>query len=134
MPGFARDAGGPLTPAQIGALVAGMRSRWARPQDGSAPLPPHAAPPGDAVAGARAYSTYCAACHGDGGRGDARGGSVVDAAYLALVSDQALRTAVIAGRPRLGMPDWRGYVPGRPMSDADIADVVAWLAAQRSVR
>jgi cytochrome c oxidase cbb3-type subunit 3/ubiquinol-cytochrome c reductase cytochrome c subunit len=29
------------------------------------------------------------------------------------------------------MPDWRNDVPGRPMTDREITDVVAWLAAQR---
>ena len=57
--------------------------------------------------------------------------SIVDGSYLALVSDQNLRTTVIAGRPELGAPDWRGDVPGKPMSPEDISDVVAWLAAQR---
>ena len=33
--------------------------------------------------------------------------------FLALVSDQGLRTIVIAGRPELGAPDWRGNVPGK---------------------
>jgi cytochrome c oxidase cbb3-type subunit 3/ubiquinol-cytochrome c reductase cytochrome c subunit len=50
-----------------------------------------------------------------------------------------LRTAVIAGRPELGAPDWRGYVGGRPvasgfsrpMSDQEITDVVSWLASHR---
>jgi hypothetical protein len=55
----------------------------------------------------------------------------VDGSYLALASDQGLRTTVIAGRPELGAPDWRGNVPGRPMTPQDIADVVAWLSAQR---
>jgi hypothetical protein len=31
--------------------------------------------------------------------------------------------------PNLGMPDWRGH--SKPLSDAEITDVVAWLAAQR---
>jgi cytochrome c oxidase cbb3-type subunit 3/ubiquinol-cytochrome c reductase cytochrome c subunit len=31
----------------------------------------------------------------------------------------------------LGAPDWRGDVPGHPMSAQEISDVVAWLAAQR---
>jgi hypothetical protein len=56
---------------------------------------------------------------------------VVDAAYLALVSDQALRTAVIAGRTDLGMPDWREDIPGQPLTPQQISDVVAWLAARR---
>jgi hypothetical protein len=55
----------------------------------------------------------------------------VDRSYLTLVSDQYLRTIVIAGRPELGAPDWRGNVPGRPMSDQEVTDVVAWLASQR---
>jgi hypothetical protein len=47
------------------------------------------------------------------------------------VSNQSLRTTVIVGRPELGAPDWRGNVPGRPMSDEEVSDVVAWLVAQR---
>jgi hypothetical protein len=49
------------------------------------------------------------------------------------VSDQYLRTIVICGRPDLGAPDWRGNLPGTPMSRQDVADVVAWLAAQRTM-
>ena len=45
--------------------------------------------------------------------------------------NQGLRTTVIAGRVDLGMPDWRGLVPGRPMSSQEIADVVAWLISHR---
>jgi hypothetical protein len=55
----------------------------------------------------------------------------VDGSYLALVSDQQLRTIVIAGRPELDAPDWRGDVAGRPMAAQDISDVVAWLSSQR---
>jgi hypothetical protein len=36
------------------------------------------------------------------------------------------------GRPELGAPDWRGNVPGKPMSDQEITDVVAWLASHRN--
>ena len=46
-------------------------------------------------------------------RADRRRSSIVDGSYLALVSDQGLRTTVIAGRPDLGQPDWRGDVAGR---------------------
>ena len=55
----------------------------------------------------------------------------MDPSYLALVSDQGLRTTVMAGRPDLGMPDWRGYVTGQPLSPQQISDVTAWLVAQR---
>jgi mono/diheme cytochrome c family protein len=60
-----------------------------------------------------------------------KAGSVVDPAYLGLVSDQYLRTVVIAGRPDLGMPGFREYVPGKPMTPEEISDVVAWLASHR---
>jgi cytochrome c oxidase cbb3-type subunit 3/ubiquinol-cytochrome c reductase cytochrome c subunit len=56
---------------------------------------------------------------------------VVDPSYLALVSDQWLRTVTIVGRAERGMPDWRGYVSGRPMNNSEVGDVVAWLASQR---
>jgi cytochrome c oxidase cbb3-type subunit III len=133
MPGFAVSAGGVLTDAQIDTVVVGMRARWARPNvlAGSAALPYTALASGDAGRGAGSYATFCASCHGADGTGGPRGHSVVDASYLALVSDQGLRTAVIVGRPELGMPDWRGYVKGRPMTDQEIRDVVAWMAARR---
>jgi mono/diheme cytochrome c family protein len=77
------------------------------------------------------YGTYCSSCHGQNGRGGTKASSIVDGSYLALVSDQQLRTIVIVGRPSLGAPDYRSNVPGHPMSAQDISDVVAWLAAQR---
>jgi cytochrome c oxidase cbb3-type subunit 3/ubiquinol-cytochrome c reductase cytochrome c subunit len=49
-----------------------------------------------------------------------------------LVSDQGLRTVLIAGRPELNAPDWRGNVPGKPMSEQEVTDVVAWLASKRA--
>lgn len=141
MPAFARSAGGTLTDAQIKALVSGMRSRWARPDRfRNATLPPYSeadaakvgSASGDPERGRAVFRTFCASCHGDAGKGGPKAGSVVDPAYLALVSNQALRTTVIAGRPRLGMPDWRQDVPGKPLGDQQISDVVAWLVSQRS--
>jgi cytochrome c oxidase cbb3-type subunit III len=133
MPAFAQHSGGMLTDDQVGAIVAGMRSRWARPDElRSAEPPPYAGKgPGDPKRGAAVFGVYCAACHGADGRGGKRASSVVDGSYLALVSDQGLRTIVICGRPELGAPDWRGDVSGKPMSPLDVSDVVAWLAAQR---
>ena len=140
MPGFALAAGGPLTEAQLDALIQEMLKRWSRPLPSpDVPLPPYAATAGAASAlhagdpepGLKVYTEACASCHGADGKGGAKGGSVVDAAYLALVSDQALRTAVIAGRTDLGMPDWRAYIPGQPLTAQQISDVVAWLVSQR---
>jgi len=31
----------------------------------------------------------------------------------------------------MGAPDFRNNVPGKPMTDQDVTDVVTWLAAQR---
>ena len=132
MPAFAQSAGGILTDKQIDALVSGIRS-WAKPDalGGETPPPYTAAVPGDPQRGASVYRTYCSSCHGENGRGGGKGGPIVDGSYLALVSDQQLRTIVITGRPELGAPDWRDDVEGRPMSAQEISDVVAWLSSQR---
>jgi mono/diheme cytochrome c family protein len=140
MPGFAAAAGGPLTGAQVDALIHEILQRWSRPlPPPEVALPSYAAqamgangsPAGDPEQGLKVYAEACAGCHGPDGNGGDKGGSVVDAAYLALVSDQALRTVVIAGRTDLGMPDWREDIPGQPLTPPQISDVVAWLAARR---
>jgi cytochrome c oxidase cbb3-type subunit 3 len=132
MPAFAQAAGGMLTEKQIDAIVSGIRS-WAEPNAvGNQTSPPYTTlVPGDPQRGADSYRFYCSSCHGADGRGGTKASSIVDGSYLALVSDQQLRTVVIAGRPELNAPDWRGDVEGRPMSAQDISDVVAWLSGQR---
>ena len=133
MPGFGAAAGGTLTDQQIAIIAGGMLSRWgAASRLNGATLPSYAADaPGDAQHGSAAYSTYCGGCHGADGAGGKKGGSIVDGSFLALVSDQALRTAVICGRPDLGMPDWRGDASGHVLADGEISDIVAWMVAQR---
>jgi len=132
MPAFAIDEGGMLTDAQVTALLHGLRANWGT-STGSRGLPAyHATQAGNAARGATAFGVFCAECHGADGRGGEHGGSVVDSSFLALVSDQGLRSAVIAGREDLGMPGYAGYVEGRAMSEREIADVVAWLIAQRA--
>jgi cytochrome c oxidase cbb3-type subunit III len=132
MPAFAQSAGGMLTDRQIDAIVGGIRS-WAHPNllRGEIIPPYTASVPGDPHHGADVYAMYCSDCHGPDGRGGNIAGSIVNHSYLALVSDQDLRTVVIVGRPELGAPDWRNNVSGKPMSQQEISDVVAWLAAQR---
>jgi cytochrome c oxidase cbb3-type subunit 3 len=131
MPAFAQSAGGSLTDKQIDVLVSGVRS-WASPlalRDASLPSY-QAQTTGDPQRGIGVYRTFCSSCHGVDGRGG-KASSIVDGSYLALVSDQDLRMSVILGRPALGAPDWRGDMPGRPLSEQEISDVVAWLVAQR---
>ena len=132
MPAFAQSSGGMLTDEQVDAIVAGMRSRWSK-QDSLRATPPtyNAGAPGDPQHGGSVYRAYCSSCHGAAGRGGSHAGSIVDDSFLNLVSDQYLRTIVIVGRPELGAPDWRANVPGKPMSEQDVSDVVAWLSAQR---
>ena len=132
MPAFAKSAGGTLTDQQIQILVREMRAHWANVKESGAP-PYAATEPGDAVRGAASYATFCARCHGPEGKGTKKGSSIVDDSFLALVSDQALRTTIIAGRPDLGHPDWRNYVSNRPMAAQEVTDVVAWLVAHRKV-
>ncbi|HYV68095.1 MAG TPA: c-type cytochrome, partial [Myxococcales bacterium] len=130
---FGRSAGGLLTDEQIDAIASGIRLQWAAPEKfRGVDLPPYAAhETGDARRGAQVYAFYCASCHGADGRGGKKASSIVEGSYLALVSNQSLRTTVIVGRPDLGAPDFRGNSPGKAMSNADISDVVTWLAAQR---
>ncbi len=127
MPAFGQKAGGFLTDAQIGILIRGIR-RWANPGALGGARPPAyaAAQPGDPTRGQNIFAASCASCHGPNGRG-AR--AIAETSFLALVSDQHLRTVIITGMPHLGMPDWRMH--RQPLSDADVTDVVAWLAARR---
>jgi cytochrome c oxidase cbb3-type subunit 3 len=133
MPAFAQSAGGMLTDEQINVITTGIFSRWGRKGilDGSNPPSYAAKTTGNAAGGEIAFATYCASCHGPEGRGGSKGSAVTNDSFLALVSDQGLRTIVIAGRPELGAPDWRGNIAGKPMSDQEITDVIAWLASRR---
>jgi cytochrome c oxidase cbb3-type subunit III len=134
MAAFAQSSGGMLVDKQIGVLVSGIRSHWSRRGILDTANPPSyaAKSTGDTARGEAAYKTYCESCHGPGGHGGPKGSSITDDSFLALASDQGLRTLVITGRPELGAPDWRGNVPGKPMSDQEVTDVVAWLASRRA--
>lgn len=136
MSAFAQKEGGMLTDEQINSIIRGIRERWSKPNPlGGDVAPPYAAKlPGDALHGQMVYGDYCASCHGSGATGGPKAGSVLDKAFLSLITDQGLRTIVITGRPDFNAPDWRNNVPGHPMSDQEITDVVAWLAAQRPNR
>jgi mono/diheme cytochrome c family protein len=147
MPAFSEQAGGHLTDQQIELIVNGMRAHWSKPDDfkgvelprysvdGSSTatnndIATKAPQAGDASRAAATYKTYCSSCHGSNGDGGSAG-SIVDPNFLNLVSDQGLRTTIVVGRADIGKPDWRGNVPGHPMSAEEINDVVAWLAARR---
>jgi len=134
MPAFVQSAGGMLTEQQIDVITSGIFSRWGRKQvlDGANPPSYAAKAAGNVDHGQLAFGTYCASCHGSEGAGTPKGSAITNDSFLALVSDQGLRTLVITGRPELGAPDWRGNVPGRSMTDQEITDVVAWLVSRRA--
>lgn len=141
MPAFAMSKGGMLTDQQIGVLAQGMESAWGRTDALGGQTPPAyaASSAGDPAQGLKVFTTFCASCHGaDGGgveHGKLQTGTLVDPAYLALISDQGLRSLTIAGQPEEGMPDWRSDITGtgsRAMTDQEITDVVAWLASHRT--
>jgi cytochrome c oxidase cbb3-type subunit 3 len=130
MPAWAKKQGGPLTDEQVEVLVNSIYSNWAKPQSFTgAKLPAYAvgAVTGDAGNGKRLFLKDCFLCHGKG----AMVGSVTDASYESLVSNQYLRSAILAGRPDLGMADYRALGLGHTLSEQDIADLVAYLASFR---
>ena len=132
MPAFAESAGGTLNEQQISTLVNGIR-KWERPDElAGVKIPPYAPDlKGTPQQGAQVYQTFCSSCHGPNGLGGRKAGSVANPTFLSLVSNQDLRTLVIVGMPNLGAPDWRNDVPGKPMTDQEITNVVSWLETHR---
>jgi cytochrome c oxidase cbb3-type subunit 3/ubiquinol-cytochrome c reductase cytochrome c subunit len=143
MPAFAQSAGGMLTDEQVTVLAHGMISAWGKPDALAGTTAPayHPAAAGNAADGQKVFTTSCAMCHGDQGQGkrtaDGHGlGSIVDRSYLALVSDQYLRSVIVGGLPGQGMPDYLHHgAPGTAphvMTDGDVSSVVAWLGSHRT--
>lgn len=133
MPGFGLASGGTLTPQQVDVIIEGMRARWIRSNlfNGATPPPYKSTQPGNASKGQAVYNAACARCHGSDAQHPGPSGSILDGSFLALIDTQTIRTTVIAGRPDIGEPDWRNHIPGRPMTSDEIANVTAWLLAQR---
>lgn len=142
MSAFAEEHGGPLSEAQVKALAEGLKARFRSSVDIQEPLPPyrsqsiHAAEPSadDVSRGGELFALACAGCHGERGEGG-HAGAITDPAFLALISDQALRRIIITGRPDLGMPhfaDDNGRDDDyRPLESAQIDSIVAFLASRR---
>ncbi len=128
MPAFAQSSGGMLTDAQVDALVKGMRAAW--PANGAlngqnAPSPQPSGHP-DTEKGKAAYQAACLRCHSQPGQ------QVTDPTYLALINNHTMRTLIVVGRPDLGHPDWRGDIPGRPLTEQEVTDIVAYLNTFRT--
>lgn len=140
MPPFAKSSGGSLTDAQIDAIAKGLIQQWGKPNllDGQNAPPYEATLTGDVERGRQAFASFCAQCHGPEGKGSpgdpksgaGKLGSLVDPSYLALITDQNLRSITIAGRPDEGMPDWRSDST-YPLTDQQTTDIITWLASNR---
>ena len=137
MPAFAKSAGGMLSDQQVAVLSHGIIQTWGKPNLLAGQTAPQykATFSGDAVQGQQQFLVFCASCHGANGTGTQKSnsekiGSIVDASYLALVSDQAIRSFIVAGLPDQGMPDWRSDA-ATPMTSQQVTDIVAWMASLR---
>jgi mono/diheme cytochrome c family protein len=130
-----------LTDAQVKVLAKGIKQHWqaAAPTGGDVPPYVAATGSGDKEEGKRVFARACAGCHGRQGQGGMNGdqqvGAINSPAFLALISDQALRRYAITGRPDLGMPAFDGKAgrpqDSRPLTSAEIQDLVALLAYWR---
>lgn len=128
MPAFAISAGGYLTDKQIDVLVQGMRQRWvASPDMIPANLPPYVQPEdADANRGQQVFQRSCASCH------KSPNDEITSPTYLALMSDQALRSIIIVDRPAFAQHDRHYADPGADLSNQEISDVVKYLSTLRT--
>jgi len=138
MPAFAIENGGLLTDEQIHILVEGiLAGKGANPAP-AGPFPPYAAPLGDPASGEKVYAEYLAAVLKREPKlalpedpKVPREDFLTNFAFLDLVTDQYLRTLIISGHPEMGLLNWQEAIPGKPLSDQEIADLVAWIASKR---
>jgi mono/diheme cytochrome c family protein len=133
MPAFGQSAGGMLTDQQVDILAKGLISYWGKPGvlDNLNPPTYKAMLHPDPVVGQKVFTTYCAECHGDTGGGGDVNGAIVDPSFLALISDQNLRSIVISGM-NPDMPNFSAHEGDPPLTDQNVTDVVAWLASHRA--
>lgn len=133
MPAWGQFEGGMLTDQQIDAIVAGMRSEWTKPNVLAGATPPPLEQPagGNAQRGQQLYQAHCLMCHTGHDRQE-----LTSPVYLSLVSDDALRSIIVAGRPDIGQPDWRydnaKGAPQRPLTGDEVTDIVAYLGSLRT--
>lgn len=97
-------------------------------------LPPERSYAADAAKGKQVYDTYCALCHGPGGKGDGPGAAALDpkprdlssAEIMQGKTDESLVNVIAnggaAGGLSAAMPPWSGVI-----SAEDIQNVVAHI-------
>jgi len=133
MPAWSEANGGPLSPAEIDAIVQYILS-W---QTGGAPqitppptatlLPPITPIPeieGDPNQGARLFAENCAVCHGEQAQG--RIGVAIAKNWAGIRPDLNLRASIANGVSGSQMPAWSA-ARGGPLSEQDIQNLVAFI-------
>ncbi len=118
MAGYLADFGGPLSEAQIDALVAYIRGWQTEPSLELSDEPAS----GDAENGAVAYGEHCASCHGQLGQGGDTAQSLNRWTFLSRASDAFLRYAIVNGRADTPMPAF-----GQELEASVIEDIVVFL-------
>jgi ubiquinol-cytochrome c reductase cytochrome c subunit len=133
MPAWSQAKGGPLSEAEIDALVAYILS-W---QTGGAPQitpgptatrrPPIMPPPnveGNPNNGAILFDENCIVCHGVNGEG--RIGATLAKDWPSIRPDLTVKATISDGVPGSQMPAW-SQAKGGPLSEEQINDLVAYI-------
>lgn len=115
---FGTAFGGPLDEADISAIVTYLRSWEANPP---VEIPPEVPAGTLAAEGSQIYVDVCAQCHGPDGQGGI-GPSLVDAAFQAAKTDQALFDSINLGHPASPMIGW-----GEILSAEQIQQLVEFI-------
>jgi mono/diheme cytochrome c family protein len=85
----------------------------------------------DPARGAPIYLQNCSPCHGVAGQG-VSAPALRNSQFIKTGDDQAILATITNGRPGTNMPAWL-QSNGGPLTDAQIADVVAYLHTQVGV-
>jgi len=124
LPGFVLAAGAFSLNAQEPAVKGAARGGATVGGVSAAALAGSKEDPAAVDRGAKGYATYCAGCHGNTGRGGPGAPDLVRS-LLVLDDEKGILIAPVIrdGRPDAGMPKLN-------LSEAQIADLVAWLHVQ----
>ncbi|HJS28719.1 MAG TPA: c-type cytochrome [Anaerolineales bacterium] len=140
MPPWSQDAGGPLTEAEIDALVAVILNNQTSDPSLLSDIPtPTLIPPitpipdveGDPAHGAMLFAQNCAVCHGANGEG--RIGATLAQDWPAIRTDLRLKETISTGVAGSFMPPW-SQEAGGPLASGEIDDLVAYILTLSSVQ
>jgi mono/diheme cytochrome c family protein len=136
MPAWGQKHGGPLSEAEIDALVAYILS-WQTggapslaPRPSATPYPPITPVPnvtGDPNHGAVLFGENCAVCHGPNGEG--RVGATLVKNWPGIRPDLNIKTTIENGISGSVMPAW-SQAKGGPLAEQDINDLVSFILAR----